>query len=110
MKEKILKLLGDVNADQVDVIIELITQRLLNKLKPYQSDIATVPAELEHIVIELTIERFNRIGSEGMKKEDTDGHNVEYQDNGLERYMDDIREWINSLDTTNPKKGKIRFL
>ena len=53
---------------QVEVIYNHIAERLLHRIKDTE-----VPLELEYIVDEATIRRFNRIGSEGMKSESVEG-------------------------------------
>ena len=50
-----------------------------------------MPIELEFILIELSIQRFNRIGSEGIASESIDGKSVSYDDDfiGYKHYLDD---------------------
>ena len=38
------------------------------------------PKELEFVLVELAIQRFNRIGSEGISSESVDGKSVSYED------------------------------
>lgn len=60
---------------QVEAIYSKIAERLLNRIKATE-----IPLELEYIVEEATIRRFNRIGSEGMKSKSVEGHSVTYLD------------------------------
>ena len=71
--EYVKSLTGD--NPQVEVIYNNIAERLLHRLETTE-----VPIELEYIVDEATIRRFNRIGSEGMKSESVEGHSVTYID------------------------------
>lgn len=60
---------------QVEAIYNAIAERLLHRIKDTE-----IPLELEYIVDEATIRRFNRIGSEGMKSESVEGHSVTFDD------------------------------
>ena len=58
--EYVKSLTGD--NPQVEAIYNRIAERLLHRIKDTE-----IPLELEYIVEEATIRRFNRIGSEGLK-------------------------------------------
>ena len=47
--------------------------------------------ELEFVLIELSIQRYNRIGSEGISSESVDGKSVSYEDDfeSYKVYLDD---------------------
>ena len=47
--------------------------------------------ELEFVLIELSIQRYNRIGSEGIASENVDGKSVSYEADfeGYKVYLDD---------------------
>ena len=51
-----------------------------------------MPIELEFVLIELAVQRFNRIGSEGISSESIDGKSVSYDDDftGYKHYLDDF--------------------
>ena len=69
-------LLGtDDNDELVNEIIELTKDKILNYINE-----AELPKELEFILIELAIQRYNRIGSEGIVSENIDGKSVSYED------------------------------
>lgn len=77
MLERIKTLLGidDTHQDQViNIIIENVSKHLKAKLGK------EIPDELNFIIEEITIRRFNRIGSEGMKSEVVEGHHVTFYD------------------------------
>ena len=69
-------LLGiDDNDELVSEIIELTKHKILNYINETE-----LPKELEFILIELAIQRYNRIGSEGIASENIDGKSVSYED------------------------------
>lgn len=82
-------------------IIELIKLKILSYL-----NIDELPRELEYILIELSIERYNRIGSEGLNSESSDGVNFTYNNGDmLDKYKEDLNRYIkNNLKTTTGVK------
>ena len=102
--EYVKSLTGD--NPQVEVIYNNIAERLLHRIKDTE-----VPLELEYIVDEATIRRFNRIGSEGMKSESVEGHSVTYIDGDeLEPYESVIVAYLEAQLPDERKKGVVYFL
>ena len=52
-----------------------------------------MPGELEYIVTEVSIARFNRIGSEGLSGHTVEGEALTFKDNDFDQYADDIQAW-----------------
>ena len=91
---------------QVEAIYNNIAERLLHRIKDTE-----IPLELEYIVDEATIRRFNRIGSEGMKSESVEGHSVTYIDEDeLAPYESAIVAYLEALLPDERKKGVVYFL
>ena len=67
-------------------IVEITKAKILNYINEKE-----LPKELEFILIELAVERFNKIGSEGIASESIDGKNVSYDDSfeNYKVYLDD---------------------
>ena len=87
MINKVKTLLGVEDNDKLlNEIIEITEYKILNYINK-----KTLPTELEFILIELVISRFNRIGSEGIASESVDGKSVSYEDdfNNYKHYLDD---------------------
>ena len=74
------------NDELVNEIIELTKDKILNYINK-----AELPHELEFVLIELAIKRYNRIGSEGIASESVDGKSVSYEDDfeSYKHYLDD---------------------
>lgn len=84
-------LLGITNNDNEELlreIIEITKAKILSYI-----DEAELPNELEFILIELAIKRFNRIGSEGISSESIDGKSVSYEDD-FESYKTYLNDYI----------------
>ena len=74
------------NDELIYEITEITKEKILNYINEKE-----LPKELEFILIELAIERFNKIGSEGIASESIDGKNVSYDDSfeNYKIYLDD---------------------
>ena len=84
---RIKTLLGITDNDElIYEIIELTKSKILNYINKEE-----LPKELEFILVELSIQRYNRIGSEGISSESVDGKSVSYEDDfeNYKTYLDD---------------------
>lgn len=106
MLEKIKLLLG-ISDNDLDVKLTLIIESVMARLKLLLGGIDP-PVELEHIIAEVSIIRFNRIGSEGMSAQSVEGESNTYQDNDFSGFSDEIEAFKASQNNT--KLGVIRFL
>ncbi|QKQ06001.1 phage head-tail connector protein [Staphylococcus saprophyticus] len=94
-----------IHDDKQDNLLKRIiyrTERRLTVLLPTGVD--SVPAELDYIVEEVSIKRYNRIGAEGMTAESVDGRSNTFQANDFDEYMDDIERFY-PTDSRN-RKGR----
>ena len=73
-----------------DELIYEITELTKSKILNYINEVE-LPLELEFVLVELTIQRYNRIGSEGIASESVDGKSVSYEDvfKSYKPYLDD---------------------
>lgn len=110
VKLMVLSLVGSGAEDsQLDACIALARSALAARLSQYgyRKDI---PESLTHIVVELAVARFNRVGAEGMTEESVEGHHAKYQSFAdlLEEYDGEIREA--ATEGGIPSERKVRFL
>lgn len=97
-------LLGIEDEDnKLKVIITLTENRLKTLIGKTE-----VPSELEYIVTEVSIARFNRIGSEGLSDHSVEGEALTFKDNDFDQYADDIQTWRDAQ--SDQDIGRIRFL
>ena len=82
------------NDDLVSEIIELTKEKILNYINKTE-----LPKELEFVLIELSIQRYNRIGSEGIASESVDGKSVSYEDD-FETYKHYLDEYMTRNNTS----------
>ena len=74
------------NEELITEIVNITESKILNYINASE-----MPKELEFVLIELSVQRFNRIGSEGIASESIDGKSVSYDDDfvGYRHYLDD---------------------
>ena len=89
--------------DKLDAIVRLTESRLKALLS-----VKTVPEELEYIVTEVAIKRFNRIGSEGVQSHSVEGESMSFNDDDFSSFSSEIQSWRD--EQANQNKGRVRFL
>ena len=90
---------------QLNDFIGRITDRLLLRLGE-----PLLPLELQFIVVEATVKRFNLKGNEGMTSYSQEGESISYGDL-LDEYREDIALWINNRDRlVDSNLGIVRFI
>ena len=108
MLDTLKRLLG-IAKDETDQdplllsIVQLTTARLkvlLGGIEP--------PTELDYIIIDVSIRRFNRIGSEGVASHSVEGESMTFADGDFDSYADDIQAYLNLQKAS--RIGKVRFL
>ena len=74
------------NDELIYEIIEITKSKILNYINKEE-----LPKELEFILVEMAVSRFNKIGSEGFSSESTDGKSISYEDDFeiYKQYLDD---------------------
>ena len=66
------------------------------------------PAELEYIIVEVAIIRFNRIGSEGLDNHTVEGESLAFKDSDFDGFANDIQAFLNKQKDST--RGKVRFI
>lgn len=108
MLESIKELLGYSESDTTrDKLLELILALTTKRLKVLLGGIEP-PEELGYIVTEVSVARFNRIGSEGATSHSLEGESWTFSDEDFDKYAKDIQMWLNSKKEN--RIGKVRFL
>lgn len=104
MSDLMDKLLSGTLEEQKEAVVELTEERLKRKLGGVQD----VPLELEYIVTEVAVARFNRIGSEGLSSHNVGGESMAWSDDDFRPYESDIQAYLN--EQAGNSRGVIRFL
>ena len=108
MLDNLKALLGLPEEDiSQDKKLQLILDAAKSRLKLLLGGIEP-PEELNYIILDVAIIRFNRIGSEGLSSHSVEGESLSFASNDFEPYLDDIQSYLNAQKEAT--KGKVRFL
>lgn len=101
-------LLGIAEGDtSQDLKLNLILSGTRSRLKALLGG-QDPPEELEYIITDVAVIRFNRVGSEGMTSHSVEGESLSFADNDFAAYMDDIQVFLDGQRDSG--RGRLRFL
>jgi len=111
MLEKVKSLLGitaeETAADSMlDANLEWIIEATTARLKILLG--VDPPEEMQHIIIDVAVIRFNRLGSEGLSSHSVRDESMSFNENDFAGYKDEIEAWLDEQAGT--KKGRVRFI
>lgn len=95
--------LDDAMKSKLNLIISGVTARLKLLLGG-----AEPPEEMNHIILDVSAARFNRIGSEGLTGHTVEGESLSFTDNDFAQFMDEIAAWLQMQE--GGKRGKLVFI
>jgi hypothetical protein len=104
---KLLLGLSGENDTVLDTKLRLILNGATRRLKRLLGGIEP-PEEMEDIIVEVAIKRFNRIGSEGLDSHSEDGESLSFSDGDFDEFSGEIQAWLNAQKDS--KRGKVRFI
>lgn len=104
-----LKMMLGISADDTDLDpkLKLILSNTTARLKLLLGGIDP-PEEMDHIILDVAIMRFNRIGSEGLTSHSVEGESLSFSDNDFDGFASEIQAWLDSQKEST--RGKVRFL
>lgn len=108
MLDDVKRLLG-IEDDQKDALLETIIVLTESKLINLLGGVGSVPDELQYIVTEVAIKRFNRIGSEGMSAQTVEGQSLTFEDDDFSEFKDDISAYAARNSSVKASYG-VNFL
>lgn len=92
---------------EIDHKLEIIISIIESRLKLLLGGIDP-PESMKHIIIEVAVIRFNKIGSEGLKAHTVEGESLSFTDNDFSAYADEIQAFLESQKES--AKGRVRFI
>lgn len=108
MLEDLKVLLGIADSDEdLDKKLRLILTNTTARLKLLLGGIEP-PEEMNHIILEVSIIRFNKIGSEGLSSHSVEGESLSFDANDFDGFSDEIQAFLDSQKEST--RGKVRFL
>ena len=106
MLARVKTLLGITDTNQDALLKEIITI-ISARVNMIMSE-EILPDELEYVVVEASVNRFNRLRSEGTTSHSVEGESWTWADDDLATYKDDLQAWIDAQESK--KKGRVRFI
>lgn len=99
-----------IQDEALNIIVTNVGKHLLIRLKRVNKVIEVIPEELDFVVEEIAIRRYNNLGSEGFKSESVEGHKIEFYD--LSEYFVPYNEIINDYEDEDYSsgRGKVIFI
>jgi hypothetical protein len=104
-----LKLMLGIASDDTDrdSLLKLIVSSATARLKTLLGGLEPTE-ELDYIILDVCIRRFNRIGSEGMESHTVEGESITFSASDFAGFEDDIQAY---LDTQKESaRGRVRFI
>lgn len=108
MLDNMKLMLGFTETDSdLDAKLKLIISNTTSRLKLLLGGIDP-PDEMDHIILDVAIMRFNRIGSEGLSSHSVEGESLSFTDSDFDGFSGEIQAWLDSQKES--KRGKVRFI
>lgn len=104
-----LKLLLGIASDDAskDDLLQLIISTVTARLEVLLGGVQP-PDSLDYIVRDVSVVRYNKIGSEGMSSHSVEGESITFSDSDFSGYMEDIQAFLETHKES--AKGRVRFL
>lgn len=106
MLENLKMMLGIEDADR-DALLKLILSNATARLTLLIGGIAP-PESMDHIILEVAIARFNRIGSEGLASHSVEGESQNFLEDDFAPFADEIQAFLDTQKDV--ARGKVRFI
>lgn len=108
MLENLKLMLGiDPADDSLDAKLLLLVSTATSRLKILLGGIDP-PESMEHIIMEVAIIRFNRIGSEGLSSHTVEGESLSFTESDFSGFSDEIQAFLESQQGST--RGRLRFI
>ena len=80
------------------------------KVKLHKKAIEKVPDELNYILLEVAVRRFNRLKNEGMANYSQEGESITFNSNDFDDFKDDITDWLADEEGKSTTLGHVSFI
>lgn len=97
----------DTSKDNLLNLIVANTEASL-KVKLHKKATEKVPDELNYILLEVAVRRFNRLKNEGMANYSQEGETITFNSNDFDDFKDDINKYL--IDNEVQSRGVARFI
>lgn len=94
--------------DVLKLIIKNTTSALSFKLG-LKAD-SNVPSELDFILLEVAVKRYNRLANEGMSSYSQEGQSITFSTNDFDEFASDIANWKDENSVKDNNSGAFLFI
>lgn len=107
---KVLLAMEDDNSR--DTLLNLIIKNTEASLeiKLHRKAKDDVPAELNYILLEVAVRRFNRFKNEGMTNYSQEDETITFKDNDFDDFLKDITDWLADQEDKPTTLGHVSFI
>ena len=109
LKKLLMLKKDDVSKDELLQLILDNTSASL-KIKLHRKASETVPDELNYILLEVAVRRFNRLKNEGMANYSQKGESITFNSDDFDDFKDDIVDWLADQEDKPTSLGKVSFI
>lgn len=107
MLETLKMLLGFTDDESRDELLNKLIEMSTARLKLLLGGIEP-PEELEHIIIDVSAARFNKIGSEGLSSHSVEGESQTFTNDDFDGFSAEIQAFLDKQKEN--ARGKVRFI
>ena len=107
-----LKTMLQLNTTDQDGLLNLIIKNTTKALR-FKLGLSVgkvFPPELDYIVLEVCVRRYNRLKNEGMASYSQEGESITFKSDDFDDFQDDISAWKEANDVPDASLGKARFV
>lgn len=107
-----LKTMLQIKDDKRDSILELIIKNTTSALSfklGLKAD-TNVPSELDFILLEVAVKRYNRLANEGMSSYSQEGQSITFSTNDFDEFANDIANWKDENSVKDNGSGAFLFI
>ncbi len=109
LKKLLMLKKDDVSKDELLQLILDNTSASL-KIKLHRKACEAVPDELNYILLEVAVRRFNRLKNEGMANYSQEGESITFNSDDFDDFKDDIVDWLADQEDKPTSLGKVSFI
>lgn len=107
-----LKTMLQIKDNKRDDILKLIIKNTTSALSfklGLKAD-SNVPSELDFIIIEVAVKRYNRLANEGMSSYSQEGQSITFSTNDFDEFANDIANWKDENSVKDNNSGAFLFI
>lgn len=105
-----IKSMLDIQGTDLDGKLTTIIDMTESRLRLHLGGVKSVPEVLNYIVAEVSIRRFNRVGSEGLASHSVEGESMAWEEDDFKPFLGDIQDYLSMFDEPSTYKGRVKFI